>query len=89
MRTILIFPLLVTLATAQFFGGGNFAGNIAGNFAGAVQQGFQSVAARVPSVPVLSNVNTFAEFAVSNNWIFYNFFERTLLMPKSAHFIII
>lgn len=71
MRLAIALLPFVALASAQFGGfGGNFGGNIGGNLGNAanrLQQRVSNIASRLPSPPVLSNVQDFGDFLVSTH----------------------
>jgi len=63
MKLVLVLLLFVGLASAQFgFGGG--LGNVANNF----RQSVSNIANRIPSPPVLTNVQNFGDFVVCSKY---------------------
>lgn len=74
MRALLVLPLFVALACAQF---GGFGGNL-GNVANRFQQGVSNFANRLQSVPILNNVQNFADFAAQTGKTYASQAERTL-----------
>jgi len=73
MKVIFVFPLLFSIAVAQFSPFGGF-----GNAANTFQQGIGNLASRLKSVPVISNVETFADFASQTGKSYVDAADRQL-----------
>ncbi|XP_064543542.1 procathepsin L [Drosophila montana] len=82
MRLLIALLPFVALATAQFGGfGGNFGGNIGGNLGNAanrLQQRVSNIASRLPSPPVLSNVQNFGDFLAQSGKSYLSAADRQL-----------
>ncbi|XP_030371275.1 cathepsin L1 [Scaptodrosophila lebanonensis] len=82
MKVLLLLPLLMGLTSAQFggFGGfGNLGNRVPGaNVANRLQQGLSNIAGRLPSPPLLTNVQNFGDFVAQTGKTYATAAEQTL-----------
>ncbi|XP_033247876.1 cathepsin L1-like isoform X1 [Drosophila miranda] len=83
MKFLLVLPLFVALASAQFGGfggglGGNRLGGALSNAANRVQQGIANIASQLPSPPKLTNVQNFGDFLAQSGKNYLNAADKAL-----------